>query len=251
MVSAQFDYILASGCSWTKGHRGHLESAPATIKRFGYSLREDQLWPALLAKHLGIEYINLGRAGAGNQGIHDSIKAHLMENSARPLVWVLWTEATRFALPSGMTLRPQRAAACNDEKPYGPDNYDKFWQKPDNNLFLNLFIDNFWDTAAIVNQSYSLYYALQRYCEERGLSYLAAQGPHLYQPTLEHTRNITLERKMRNDLRNWKAKRRNTVKVISKNIKDELIMWKLLDETHHPGEKGHQFIARKFYSSVS
>jgi len=227
-----------------------MESMPKSVKRFAYSLREDQLWPALLAKRLGIEYINLGKAGAGNQYIHDSIKEHLMENDAKPLVCVLWTDSTRFQLPSGMTLRPQRALACDDEKPYGPDNYDKFWQKPDNNLFLNLFIDNFWDTAAVVNNSYYLYYALQRYCEELELPYLAAQGPHMYHPTLEHTRNIELERKMRNDMRYWKPQRRKSVNVISKNIKEELLMWHLLDETHHPGIKGHEFIAKKFYSNV-
>ena len=250
MVPAQFDYVLAAGCSWTKGHRGHMESMPKSVKQFAYQIQENSLWPNILANYLGVDCVNLGKAGAGNQHIHDTIKEHLIGTKGKPLVCVLWTDATRFALPSGMTLRPQRALACNDKKPYGPDSYDRFWQQKDNNLFLNLYIDKFMDIPELVNQSYLLYYSLQRYCEMAGIPYMAAQGLHMYHPTLEHTRDRELERKMRNQMRYWTPRYKSRVNIVSKNMKEELIKHKLLDETHHPSVDGHEYIANRFYESV-
>ena len=72
----------------------------------------------------------------------------------------------------------------------------------------------------------------------------------LFHPTLEHTRNSELERKMRNQMRYWIPRYKSRVKTISKNIKNELVDMKFLDETHHPSVDGHEYIAQRFYDNV-
>jgi hypothetical protein len=79
--------ILACGCSYTKSTRAIRK---ANVKEF---------WPELLAKDLGLECINAGSSGIGNDRIVNKTVQLLTDKSLNiELVVILWTEMFRINL---------------------------------------------------------------------------------------------------------------------------------------------------------
>jgi hypothetical protein len=73
--------LLAGGCSYTK--------------RIHWSSTDVIFWPEFVAEDLNLECINMGRSGAGNDFIFNSIVRGIAENDDIELVVVLWTQMFR------------------------------------------------------------------------------------------------------------------------------------------------------------
>ena len=93
-----YDLIIACGDSFTEGHRAVL------------NITEDQTWPGLVSKDLGIPYINLARGGASNfeiamQPLQCISPEHkqLIANAENPLILFNFTIFDRLAYISPET----------------------------------------------------------------------------------------------------------------------------------------------------
>ena len=214
----KFDYLLTSGCSWSDSNQWD-NTGKKKIRLPGWEVvDDDQVWPAILAKKLGVPLVNLARRGKGNQYIFDSIIDNLNGN---PLVCVLWTEATRIELPHSKEIfRPQYIW----EK-------KRKWDK-ETRLFYNMLFDRGYDLAIVAQKSWKLYTLLEKHCRLLGLDYIAGQGMKMWHDnhwdSFEGTEPPWDFRYMDSF---WK----------------DMHELKLIDNTGHPSIKGHEYIAEEFY----
>jgi len=80
--------LLAAGCSWTAGlpsYKG--EPSPDKI-----------VWPEILAERMGLECVNLGLSGAGNEYIFSSVCDSLVEIKDISFIAIMWSEYFRLDL---------------------------------------------------------------------------------------------------------------------------------------------------------
>ena len=73
--------LLVSGCSWTHGHQDNLDYL---------------LWPEILSQRLGLECLNLGQRGCGNEYIFSRIYDTVMQRDDIAAVVVMWTDYFRM-----------------------------------------------------------------------------------------------------------------------------------------------------------
>ena len=76
--------LIVSGCSFTDNY----------AKTIG--LKEWPIWPELLADSLGMELINLGKSGQGNEYIYSSLLDTVIKEKNIGLVIAMWTEFQRL-----------------------------------------------------------------------------------------------------------------------------------------------------------
>jgi len=77
-------HLVVNGCSWT-----YCE---------GLAHPDTQGWPALLAKKLGVEFVNLAVPGCGNDSIHRRTYEYVIENlpsGSKPLFIIAWSQYWR------------------------------------------------------------------------------------------------------------------------------------------------------------
>ena len=80
----EITHLVVNGCSWT--YCQGLED-PAT-----------QGWPALVAKELGLEVVNLAVPGSGNDGIHRRTYEYVLKNlptGSQPFFIIAWSQSWR------------------------------------------------------------------------------------------------------------------------------------------------------------
>jgi hypothetical protein len=80
--------LLAAGCSWTAGLPPHK----------GKPSRDKILWPEILAERMGLECVNLGLSGAGNEYIFSSVCDSLVEIEDISFIAIMWSEYFRLDL---------------------------------------------------------------------------------------------------------------------------------------------------------
>jgi hypothetical protein len=71
--------LLVSGCSWTEG-----------------TADDKIIWPEILAEKMGLELVNLGKGGAGNEYIFSAVCDSLVELDDISFVVVMWSEYFRL-----------------------------------------------------------------------------------------------------------------------------------------------------------
>ena len=214
----KFDYLLTSGCSWSDTNQWD-NTGKKKIRLPGWEVvDDDQVWPAILAKKLGVPLVNLARRGKGNQYIFDSIIDNL-PLGGNPLVCVLWTEATRIQLPNNKEIfRPQYV-----------------WSKEysgEDKLFWNMLMDRGFDIALVAQQSWRLYSLLEKLCILMDIHYIAGQGMKMWHD---------------NHWDSFEGTKAPWEFTYMDSFWKDMHELKLIDNTGHPSIKGHEYIAEEFY----
>ena len=95
--------LLACGCSYTKhvttydDHRKHFDTRTVLTKDNNTS-SIPTYWPELVANDLGLDYLNTGEPGAGNDRIFNNAIKRITEYDDIEILCVLWTQMFRMNL---------------------------------------------------------------------------------------------------------------------------------------------------------
>ena len=141
--------LLASGCSNTD-ENFYSEVIPDLDTSW-------PKWPELLAKKLNMDYVNLGKSGAGNEYIYRSILNYITrnDNSNIGLVIPAWTQSNR-----------------------------KDYQQGNLGRWTNERIDPNGDVFSWIRKTLDYYISFQILCEKYNLNYMQVQMLHPYKDWL-------------------------------------------------------------------
>ena len=103
--------LVVSGDSWTAGAVGgnktlrpNAMSLSGVTSKFGAidpnKPRPEKLWPEFLAEKLGWQYLNVARAGSGNEFIYSSMIDTLTQVKNVGLAICLWSHFNRWCFPN-------------------------------------------------------------------------------------------------------------------------------------------------------
>lgn len=147
--------LIVSGCSFTdpdfiSDHHPELDTSWPK-------------WPEILGEKLGMEVINLGRCGAGNEYIHASLmdKISTMDKSEIGLVIAAWSKSERRDWQDGL-IKSRRSRLQHRGR------------------WTNKRIDDLGDTHYFINRSFRYYYSLQCFCERFDIPFKHFQMIELY-----------------------------------------------------------------------
>tara|TARA_R110000782_G_scaffold209394_6_gene297598 strand:+ start:1911 stop:2726 length:816 start_codon:yes stop_codon:yes gene_type:complete len=83
--------LLAAGCSYTDKNFYSADKSIDECDKGGWPM-----WPELMAKELDLDCVNLGKVGASNKYIFDTVFDHIYSNNDIGLVVVMWSGWDRF-----------------------------------------------------------------------------------------------------------------------------------------------------------
>ena len=148
-MSKKSKILLVSGCSNTD-ENFYSEIHPQLDTSWSK-------WPELLAKKLDMNYVNLGKSGAGNEYIYTSLLNYIARNDTSNIGVVIpaWSQCQR-----------------------------KDFQHGNNGRWTNERIDPHGDVFSWVTKSLTYYLSFQVMCEKYNLPYLQVQMLDLYQDWL-------------------------------------------------------------------
>ena len=141
--------LLASGCSNTD-ENFYSEVIPDLDTSW-------PKWPELLAKKLNMDYVNLGKSGAGNEYIYRSILNYITRNDSSNIGLVIpaWTQSNR-----------------------------KDYQQGNLGRWTNERIDPNGDVFSWIRKTLDYYISFQILCEKYNLNYMQVQMLHPYKDWL-------------------------------------------------------------------
>ena len=141
--------LLASGCSNTD-ENFYSEFHPDLDTSW-------PKWPELLAKKLNMDYVNLGKSGAGNEYIYRSILNYITQNDSSNIGLVIpaWTQSNR-----------------------------KDYQQGNLGRWTNERIDPNGDVFSWIRKTLDYYISFQILCEKYNLTYIHVQMLHPYKDWL-------------------------------------------------------------------
>jgi len=231
-------YLIVSGCSFT-------------TKNFKSTFHPHMKcdwpkWPELLANKLGMQVINLGQSGSGNEYIFSSLIDKMMEidHNEIGLVIPAWSQCMR-----------------RDWQAWGS--------------WYNHIIADKGDLQYHINKSLRYYYMLQLYCESNNIPYKQVQmiefirkkmpgnkisilhketyededGPRLIKQSIYYNKIITenfLGYPMMTDLDGFDIQR----KVTNNRAKEIDQVFSISPEDSHPSMEGHRMIASFLYENL-
>ena len=149
--------LLAGGCSYT--------NRPTPDITF---------WPEFVAEDLNLECINIGKSGAGNDFIFNSIVRGIAENDDIELVVVLWTQIFRLDCWNFQknTMNILVDGCC--DAPSGDGVYQK-WIYDVSKIFLEKLDDHYWLDQFIINYFLNIT-TLRNLCNKLGIKFIMAQA---------------------------------------------------------------------------
>ncbi len=231
--------LLVSGCSWTTTE---YKSNFHKDKVFNFTR-----WPEILSDKLNMKCLNLGKSGAGNEYIFNSLieKIEIIKPENIGLVIPAWSNAAR-----------------------------EDWQERLRFPHLDIWKNERWsqrgDMHYFVRKSLRYFYLFQIYCEKYNIPYKQVQMIKLYQSGIYHD-SILNTKLLNSKVEKDDAFKTFTNSILYKKIKSEnFIGWPAWDYTNqfymesaidklkltisdidrHPNEKGHQLIAKTIYENL-
>jgi hypothetical protein len=165
-MSKSSKHIYASGCSWTQ--KDWYDKAR--------DLGHHSMWPEIFAHKLGLDAVNHGKGGMGNDYILNRSAEYILDNHDDiELVVIGWSQATRFEIydsyhfnpavwlegdSSDWDTKPRNSGYTWMDQPYDFSKHLVKWMA-DHNGFEGIY-------ETYVRQIYTL----QRLCESLGLKYI-------------------------------------------------------------------------------
>lgn len=162
--------LLVSGCSWTDKQftsDHHPEMDTSWPK-----------WPELLAQKLDMECVNLGRSGAGNEYIYNSLLEEICRTSSNKIGMVIpmWSGAERRDFQD-FSIKP------GDRKNLRGRIKEDNWVHNRVDEPVGLFASHRPGAHYFVHRSLRYWYSFQCLCEALGIKYKQVQGVTLYRRT--------------------------------------------------------------------
>ena len=240
--------LIVSGCSYTDN---------LYTRDFGFTT-----WPELLADKLGMECINLGASGAGNDYILSSLMEVMFEKDIGLMI-AMWSEFERidFQLHS-------RFLHGSPEFGWGPGR--RGWtsvhmhreQSPEyrKDVVKNAFIGKKVGTLPVlVEKSLRIFYTFQILMEKHKIPYLHLMGTvpcdHNDRPTAIETffRSIFMDKINENKFIGWPIMSEIGGLNISgflSELDPEMKKLRISEEDSHPNKEGHEVIADYLYKKI-
>lgn len=141
--------LVVSGCSWTdKNFESMFGEADA---------RSWQKWPEMLAEKLGMNCINMGRAGNGNEYIYSTLIDYIEENGTDNigLMIAAWTQSQR-----------------RDWEHYSPNRNSMKWAAE--------MFDDKGDARYYIRKTLRFYNSFQIICQHYGINHRQLQMLNMY-----------------------------------------------------------------------
>ena len=146
--------LIVSGCSYTDN---------IWIDSHGFTP-----WPEKLAEKLGMECINLGASGAGNEHILSSLMDMMFEKDIGLMI-AMWTQPARMDFPSfGARSAKGWVHVHMNDNPHFSD-----WKHDTRRIFRQIQIGTF---PTLMDKSVRECYMFQLMMESLGIPYLQIQG---------------------------------------------------------------------------
>ena len=158
--------LIASGDSWTGG------TNPLKPDSYPY-------WPEILANKLGMDYINVGRGGKGNEFIYNQMVDTLCSTKSKRvgLAICLWSKFDRWDLYKWtFAINPKYES---QDKYWSGRYVSKFWPEKERH---KKFIDAIYEHGDLCDGGENLlrsirkYHSFQNYCELHNIPYLQGQA---------------------------------------------------------------------------
>lgn len=233
--------LIASGDSWTAG------TNPLKPDSYPY-------WPEILANKLGMDYINVGRGGKGNEFIYNQMVDTLCSTKTKRvgLAICLWSKFDRWDLYKWtFAINPKYR---KDPSYWGGRYVAKYWpEKTRHEKFVSAIYEHgdLSDGGENLLRSMRKYHSFQNYCELHNIPYLQGQA---FRPSEDILKEFF-------DCPQFDVINDN--KFVGWPIYKELggkSMWEVLDEVDpkqtklrvsksdlHPNGEGHERIAKIMY----
>lgn len=180
-------HLYACGCSFTaSGWRLRIDGQRTDIGDW-------PKWPERLASALGLEHVNEGMSGCGNDFILDYSTRYILENHKDiEIVCILWTEAERFSLLDQSYIHLQNYLSVHRsvkedimlEHPYETVQY--MYQYLNRNHSLGFVLGRRFTKQV---------YTVQKLCQELNLKYIFAQalGPFYFREIQDRAEHLKLD----------------------------------------------------------
>lgn len=177
-MSKSSKHLYACGCSYTEENWHH--------KKRG--LGPHTMWPAHLGEKLGLDVVNLGEGGMGNDYILTRSTRYILDNHKNiEIVAIAWSEAHRFSLYETFHFNPTVwLEGSNEDWDTKPRNLGYIWQEQPYSWSKHLMkhMNDFEQYGFIFKKYLREIYTIQRLCEELNLKYIffGALAPIIWAP---------------------------------------------------------------------
>ena len=242
-------WLIASGDSWTAGTNVRDQYGKAVFWVNGkknpskYVNPEFPLWPEVLAKNLGMKYLNVGRGGSGNEFIYNRMIDALVEEDNIGFAVCFWSHFDRvdFAKHT-IKLNPMILDSFKDTF---PKHLKIKQQEVIDVMYKHDMADGIWN----FEKSLRWMLAFQNHCEASNIPYIQAQA---FYPTFqEECPRLLLEHPIYDHIKEnhfigWPIYKELGGFSLSDKIGNNLrVNWPI---DMHPNQEGHELIANVFYN---
>jgi len=242
--------LLAGGCSYT--NRPHQSTPDITF------------WPEYVAGDLNLECINMGRSGAGNDFIFNSIVRGITENDDIELVAVLWTQMFRLDFWNFQKNTTNILVdGCRDSPNafIGPmESPQKFFSDV-SRIFLEKLDEHYWLDQYIMNYFLNIT-ILRNLCNKLGIKLIMAQAMEIEPYHTIYKDLLDVEYFFKQFTKQLAYTGENSENFIGWPILTELGGYalqeygkdlykpenRITDTDWHPNSKGHRVIADEIYN---
>tara|TARA_Y100001972_G_scaffold103960_1_gene130608 strand:+ start:496 stop:1185 length:690 start_codon:yes stop_codon:yes gene_type:complete len=224
--------LLVSGCSFTTHD---FVSVYHPEKDCSY-----EKWPKILAEKLNMDCINLGRSGAGNEYISNTLidQIEAMDKSKIGLVIPAWSQCRRR-------------------------DYQTYFERSKSTIWRHEMYDLHGDTRYWIRKSLKTQYFFQIYCDYYNIPYKQVQMIELFKDNLkikttvekEHYNVFAKSEVYFNKLKNFIGETSSILSlqdVLTDNRArgEKYEEFSLSSQDRHPSEKGHHLIAEYIYENI-
>jgi len=219
--------LVVSGCSWADKN---FESM------FGEVHVDWPFWPELLAEKLGMNCINMGKSGNGNEYIYSSLIDYIEEHGADNigLMIAAWTQCQR-----------------RDWERYSPKRKDMKWQAD--------MMDERGDERYLLRKSLRFYNSFQTICQYHGINHRHLQTLDMHKDFHWPKFNSVMANETimgfphftNLDEKNFIIKPKcvkSMISVLKKNYKWEQV--RISERDAHPNELGQKLIFEYVYENL-
>ena len=229
--------LIVSGCSYTDN---------IWIDSHGFTP-----WPEKLAEKLGMECINLGASGAGNEYVMSSLMDRLFEKDIGLMI-AMWTQPARMDFPC---FGARSAKGWVHVHMNGNEHLSN-WKYKIRGTFRQYEIGSF---SSLAEKSMRLYYIFQLMMEMHDIPYFQIQGCKPCWGADEHVflrgllKGKFTDKMNENTFIGWPIMSElggTWVDQILDEIDPERVRFRISESDSHPNEKGHKVIVDYFLKEI-
>jgi len=171
-MSRDMKKLLACGCSYTKYLSYGKDQSIQTLTKENNQPDIPTFWPEYLANDLGLDYINAGESGAGNDFIFNRAVQQITERDDIEILCIVWTQMFRMNLWNytqnidTVNVFAHGLSVFSKEDPIIYEVAEMFLEKLNSHFWLNKYIYNYFTNISV----------LIKLCNRLGIKIIMAQA---------------------------------------------------------------------------